>query len=151
MAKKLLATLLATLMLLGVFAVAASATNDFSATTEESQRIFGEPSRDRVPNGITNRYDRYRDIARGASLSVRAEVNVTAARFTADIARAETQLQLNQALNQRNNAMASVLRNAGELNVFSAFFSWFGGNFWWLWAPIAAVVVGVGAWFFFMG
>ena len=153
MAKKLLATFLAALMLFGVFAVAASATSEACAAAEP--HVFGDPSRDRVPGGITSRHNRYLDIARGISggrgVVIRGELTAVESSFASQIFRAETQLELNRVMNQRNNAMANVLRSHGELNVFSAFFSWVGGNFWWLWAPITAAVVGVGAWFFFMG
>ena len=149
MAKKLLAMLLAAMMLLGVFAVGVTATNDSPVMNEGPQAVFGDPALDRVPNGINNRYNRYRDIARNIGgtrgAAIRLELTTVAGRFLPDVARAETQLQLNQVLNQRNNAMANVLRSHGELNVFSAFFSWVGGNFWWLWAPMLAAVVAVGA------
>ncbi|MCL2446204.1 MAG: hypothetical protein FWD06_05510 [Oscillospiraceae bacterium] len=175
MAKKLLALFLATLMLLGAFAVGATATSDESLMFTEAEALFmlenwtcledfvadNAPQRrlwsaneDRIPRGIDRRFDRYMDIFFNLSflqyLRVAPDVLAALENAQAPIARAETQLQLNRALNTLNNDISRALRNHGELGFFAAFFSWVGGNFWWLWAPIAAAVAAVGAWFIFM-
>ena len=172
MAKKLLATFLAALMLLGVFTVAATANspahsptlsvaeveaflanwNGFENFMAENapQYWLGTPDGDRVPRSVTNRIEHYMDLTLAAPFfTQQLIVNAIDSWLFSMIFinPPSTQLANNIRHNSLANTMSRILFNHGQINFFSALWSWFTGQFWWIWLP-ALATVGVGAWFF---
>jgi len=168
MAKKLLAVFLSALMLLGVFAVGATASSDAAEppvfTAEEAATIVANwtcledfiaefapqgwlwsADPDRVPSSITNRTNRYMERVTPA-LAGEAFLIVIVGAINAS--QASTQLSANRALNTMNNELSSLLRGAGEMNILQGAWSWFRGQIWWIWLPVLVAVAGVGVWFF---
>jgi hypothetical protein len=168
MAKKLLAMLLATLMLLGVFAVGATATDaEPPVFTEEEVAMFfanGGSLMDLVydfaPQGwlwspgesfarsIENRLIRYDRILMTASSEAQVAALMAMFQWLMTTREPITQLGLNVAGNNLANAFSGVLRQHREMNIFQALWSWFIGQFWWIWLPIVVGVAGVGVWYF---